>query len=224
MFGPEDRDLLYALTPEWPFRGQRHQLSYTIPIRRMGDQVTGLGDVLLNYRLQIGGGSPWAAAPRLSVIIPTGSVRHVLGDGTAGVQVNLPLSLQHGSSIATHWNAGATLLPRAQEPSGSGGRPRRTLIHYALGGSIIAPVQFPVQLMLEQRLLFEGAIGGTGPVSRTTSWVTSPGVRAAINLGRLQVVPGVAVPLTRTDGRTQAELLLYLSLEHPFKTVGTERR
>src|SRR3712207_6147923 len=40
----------YAFTQEWPFFGQRHQLSYTIPLLRVegvGGGETGIGDVML---------------------------------------------------------------------------------------------------------------------------------------------------------------------------------
>lgn len=219
--GPENRDLFYTFTQEWPFHSQRHQLSFTLPVSRLDGESGGFGDILLNYRLQLGAGArPWAIAPRVSAVLPTGSVRRGLGDGSVGVQVNLPVSYQLTPAVVLHWNAGATLLPRAQGPLIAGERPRRTLINFNLGGSIIAPTQSPVQLLVEQLVLFESAIGGTGDVDRATTWITSPGVRAAINLGRLQIVPGVAVPFTRSGGRTETDLFLYLSFEHPFRSAG----
>src|SRR5689334_1588462 len=44
----------YSFTQEWPVRGQRNQLSYTLPVADQGGRSqTGIGDVLLNYRLQV---------------------------------------------------------------------------------------------------------------------------------------------------------------------------
>lgn len=220
--GPEDRDLFYSFTQEWPFHSQRHQLSFTIPVSRLGGESAGFGDVLINYRWQLGSDSkPWAIAPRISAVLPTGSVRRGLGDGSLGVQLNLPLSYQLVRGVVTHWNAGVTLLPWAKGPLLAGERPRRTLLHFNLGGSLIAPTQSPVQVLVEQLVLFEQAVDGTGDVTRETTWITSPGIRAAVNLGSLQIVPGLALPFTRSDGETRTDVFLYLSLEHPFKSTRT---
>lgn len=102
------RSWSYSLTQEWPLGGQRHQLSYSVPIGQ------GFGDVAINYRQQltgIGGGRS-AFAPRLSLILPTS------GGGTVGVQVNLPVSVTLASGIVSHWNAGATLAQGETEYSG----------------------------------------------------------------------------------------------------------
>ena len=48
-----------ALGQEWPLAGQKHQLSYTVPLAHTDDPLlndTGIGDIALNYRYQIGGG------------------------------------------------------------------------------------------------------------------------------------------------------------------------
>src|SRR4029450_11274297 len=72
----------------------------------------GVGDVLLNYRYQLweeGPGRP-AFSPRVSVILPTGSVVKGWGEGSTGLQINLPFSKQRGD-IYYHWNAGITVTP-----------------------------------------------------------------------------------------------------------------
>ncbi len=220
--GPEDRDLLYSFTQEWPFHSQRHQLSYTLPLSRLDGESAGFGDILLNYRRQLGSGSQrWAVAPRISAVLPTGDVGSGLGDGSPGLQLNLPLSYQLAGGVVTHWNAGVTLLPWARGPRLAGERPKRTLVHFNLGGSLIAPTQSPVQVLVEQLVLFEQSIDGGGEVTRATTWITSPGIRAAVNLGSLQIVPGAALPFTRSGGETTMDLFLYLSLEHPFKSTRT---
>jgi hypothetical protein len=215
--GATRRNLFYTFTQEWPFRSQRHQLSYTLPLTRLDAQSLGLGDVLLNYRLQLGGGHrAWAVAPRLTAVLPTGSVGKGRGDGSPGLQVNIPVSYRLSGNLVTHLNAGGTILPWARGPAGVGGRPKRTLTSGFLGGSLIAPTRLPVQVMVESLVQFESAILPGGGVDRSTSWVLSPGVRAAINLGELQVVPGLAVPFTRSAGVTAHDYFLYLSFEHPF--------
>lgn len=89
-----------GLTQEWPWRSQKHQLSYTIPFAD-GD----LGDVMLNYRYQLRGtgDSTLAIAPRLSLILPTGD------DGQTGLQFNLPISRVYGSRLIGHTNVGGTI-------------------------------------------------------------------------------------------------------------------
>ena len=215
--GASRRDLFYTFTQEWPFKSQKHQLSYTVPVTRLDAQSAGFGDVLLNYRMQMGGGEQrWAFAPRLTAVLPTGSVSRGLGDGSPGLQINFPLSYKVSSQVVTHWNAGGTLLPWAEGPAVVGKRPKRTLANGFLGASIIAPTRMPVQLMVENLVTFDSAIIPGGDVDRSTSWILSPGIRAAFNFGNLQVVPGFAVPFTRTSGETVHDYLVYLSFEHPF--------
>jgi hypothetical protein len=215
--GASRRDLFYNFTQEWPFRSQTHQLSYTVPVSRLDGQSAGIGDVLLNYRRQLGAGErPWAAAPRLSLVLPTGSVSRGRGDGSPGVQVNFPVSYRITRQLVTHLNAGGTILPWAKGPRVSGDRPTRTLTSAFAGGSLIAPARLPVQFMFETLVSYDGAIGAGGTVAHTSSWIMSPGIRAALNLGSLQVVPGFALPFTRSGGETVHDYFLYLSFEHPF--------
>src|SRR5690349_14425684 len=46
------RDWQFTFTQEWPAPYKRHQLSYTIPVQSL-DGTRGMGDVLINYRLQV---------------------------------------------------------------------------------------------------------------------------------------------------------------------------
>lgn len=219
--GANHKDYFYSFTQEWPFTGQKHQLSYTVPVSRFQGQSAGFGDILLNYRYQLGAGeSRWAMAPRLSLVLPTGSVDKGLGDGSPGIQVNLPFSYHLGPQVVTHLNAGGTVLPWAKGPSIGGKRPKRTVSSVFAGGSLIAPVTLPVQLMFESLVTYDGAIDGAGDVQHTSSWIINPGVRAALNVGSLQIVPGFAVPFTRSGGETVHDYFLYLSFEHPFSATA----
>src|SRR6266545_4008587 len=73
----------FTFTQEWPLGTQKHQLSYTIPVLRTASpSTTGLGDAALNYRYQLRGAEePVAIAPRLSLLLPTGSSARGLGTG-----------------------------------------------------------------------------------------------------------------------------------------------
>ncbi|PYP40076.1 MAG: hypothetical protein DMD48_04640, partial [Gemmatimonadetes bacterium] len=65
----------FTFTQEWPLASQTHQLSYTVPLQRTArPSSTGLGDAALNYRYQLRRAAARVAiAPRLSLIVPTGS-------------------------------------------------------------------------------------------------------------------------------------------------------
>jgi hypothetical protein len=105
------RSWSYSLTQEWPLGGQRHQLSFSVPIEG------GVGDVAINYRHQLtglGGGGRAAFAPRLSLLLPTAD------GGSPGLQVNLPVSAMLTRGVVSHWNAGATLT-RSEETVYNGG-------------------------------------------------------------------------------------------------------
>jgi len=189
----------FGFTQEWPFRGMRHQLSYTVPVLHADGNGTGLGDVLLNYRYQLvgDGGTPLHVAPRLSVILPTGSEDQGRGTGSLGLQTNLPASYVLSDALATHWNAGLTL-------DGDSGD-----LDASLGASAIWRVHRSVNLMLET--VWESA--------RDDVVLLNPGVRWAFDFASgLQIVPGVAY--TFALGADDADaLFLYLSFEHPFRQM-----
>src|SRR3954465_6636579 len=84
-----------TFTQEWPLGGIGHQLSYTIPVQHIEELGVGLGDVALNYRYQLVG-TPEArtvAAPRLSLLLPTGEEEAGRGAGGVGFQLNFPVTL-----------------------------------------------------------------------------------------------------------------------------------
>jgi acetylornithine deacetylase len=55
-----------------------------------------------------------AISPRLSLLLPTGDAVQDRGMGGVGLQTNLPISFAINKKIVTHWNVGATWIPRAQ--------------------------------------------------------------------------------------------------------------
>ncbi|MGH9259464.1 MAG: transporter, partial [Acidimicrobiales bacterium] len=124
---------VYTLTQEWPLGGPRHQLSFTLPVLHLSG-LTRVGDIALNYRYQLlGPGGRTAVAPRLSLFLPTGDHEQRLGSGAWGVQVNLPVSVEFGPRLVTHWNAGFFLTPSARSPAGQ----EATIHGYNLGASAI---------------------------------------------------------------------------------------
>jgi hypothetical protein len=182
---------------EWPIAGIRHQFSYTLIALRQGSfssQGVGFGDIFLNYRYQaIGSGETQVAfAPRLSLIVPTGNSDLGQGFGAAGVQTNLPLSIVLNQKFVTHWNAGATFVPHARNSD----RQRASAVAYNLGQSVIWEMTPRVNVMMETFFLSAQKVVGPGKTEWSNTLFLSPGIRWAYNLkNRLQIVPGIAMPI-----------------------------
>lgn len=196
-----------AFTQEWPLFSQTHQFSYTVPYAAIGD-ASGVGDVLLNYRLQVlseHGFTP-AFSPRVSLILPSGSSRDGLGNGHVGWQVNLPFSKQSGD-VYFHWNAGFTHLPRA-EISGA----ESDLFTPHVAGSGIWRLKPMLHLMLEGVLEWQEA------EDRTRVGTISPGFRTGWNSGNAQTIFGFALPISTGGGSTSVGVFGYFSYELPFLT------
>jgi hypothetical protein len=204
----------YTFTQEWPIASQRHQFSYTLPLALpTAGANAGVGDIALNYRFQAvaaGNGSNAAFAPRLSVLLPTGSTRRALGSGSTGAQFNLPVSVQLSRMFVVHSNAGGTYIPSVRDAQGVVG----ALRSFTLGQSAIWLARPTFNVMLEAtwtRAMAEQRGGGT---EQDDVFLLSPGVRGAINLSSgLQIVPGIAFPISN---RRERSLFLYLSFEHAF--------
>jgi len=206
-FRPSGGDWQMTFTQEWPAPGLRHQLSYTLSGASVGPHV-GFGDVYLNYRYQVleeGPGRP-AFSPRVSAIFRSGD--HVIGSDHDGVQVNLPVSKQHGD-FYFHGNGGFTWRPRGEGAD---------LLSPALAGSVIYRLRPMLHLMLESVLTFDAADTPAGTVARTRSFILSPGLRGGWNVAdNAQVILGVGVPTVFSEGESSVGVLGYFSYELPFR-------
>ena len=201
-----------TFTQEWPLGGQTHQLSYTVAYLEAA-RHNGAGDTLINYRYQAtmeGPGRP-AFSPRLSVVIPTGRSHDGLGNGSAGLQVNLPFSKQTGDWY-WHWNAGLTWLPQAKSADDSR---RENLSSPFLAGSAIYRVRPMFNLMLESLVTFDEIMTDTA-TARENGFTLSPGFRAGWDIGDKQLVTGFAVPTTWRGGDSATGIFFYFSYELPF--------
>jgi hypothetical protein len=205
----------YAFTEEWPVGSQRHQLSLTVPVARAGE-ATGVGDLLVNYRLQALEGSRGGAwfSPRLSLVLPTGSVARGHGSGGIGAQVNLPLSVDLGARFVAHSNAGATWIPGAESAVGH----EAATVGWNLGQSLIWRPASRFNVMVELAWTRAEVVDGPDATLHEDSLYLSPGVRFARDFASgLQIVPGVAVPIGIGPSRGDTGVLLYLSFEHPLR-------
>jgi hypothetical protein len=203
----------FGFTQEWPVGGQRHQFSYTVPFVQSGNGA-GVGDMAINYRLQVSAGSPSrpAFSPRVSVLLPSGSSTAGRGSGTSGLQINLPFS-QQAQDVFVHWNAGITWLPSVEPPGVTDGV---TLTSPFLAASVIWRARPMVHPMFETVAVWEHVAGPTGTL-RQRALTISPGVRFGWNLGDRQFVAGVAFPITFLGGANEPGGFLYMSYELPFR-------
>lgn len=213
----------YTFTQEWPFRGQRNQLSYTIPLEHRGGpagSLTKLGDIALNYRLQaVNQPNGVAVSPRVSVLIPTGDDAVGFGRGGVGFQANLPISVLVAPRLVTHFNAGFTITPSASNGVGD----RATTADLNAGASAIFLVSPTLNLMLETGWFREDDVAGQGEAFGNDTFFVSPGLRYAINTrGGLQIVPGIAYTMHVISGPDENLVFIYLSFEHAFRRISAE--
>jgi len=213
------KDWNYSFTQEWPaLRNWRHQLSYTLVGIHSGAFAGtggGVGDMVFNYRYQLigSGDTRFAFAPRVSMLFATGDVTKGRGIGGTGVQTNLPLSLVLHKRLVSHWNAGSTFVPHAQNSA----HLSASSIGYNFGQSLIFLAHPRVNLMLETYANTYQAVVDRGKTEWARTEYISPGVRCAFNFASgLQIVPGVAVPVGIGPTAGEHGIFLYLSFEHPF--------
>jgi hypothetical protein len=185
-----DGDWAFNFTDEWPVGSVRDQLS--VGVLLVDADATGeIGALALNYRRQLVG-NPDAAvivSPRLSLFADLGND----SGSPFALQGNLPVTAVLSGSLVTHWNVGALL--RSGPP-------------IVNAGASVVWLALPWM-----NFLVEGVF--LGESGHQPAYVVSPGVRWAVNLGAVQVVPGVAFPLA-LENRDNDAVFLYLSIEHPF--------
>lgn len=212
-------DWLYTFTEEIPVPNQKHQLSFTLPVQRVGGfsgSRTGVGDIAINYRYQLVANKKTAVAPRFSVLLPTGNFRKERGAGGVGFQFNLPVSVQLSRKSVTHSNAGLTITPRAKNILGE----RARTVDYNLGQSVVWLAAPRFNVLLEAVWNNTEKVVGFRRTSRENEVLINPGIRWAHNFKNgLQIVPGVAVPIGVGPSRGMRGIFFYLSFEHPFRKV-----
>ena len=202
-----------AFTQEWPLFSHTHQFSFTVPAVS-ADGNTGLGDVMINYRLQAldGEGTSLAFSPRVSLILGTGNEDRGLGSGGTGWQINLPFSRQVGDAYF-HWNAGLT---HTADPDELPGERYPVTPHVALSG--IWRVRPMFNVMLESRLEWEEVVTVERRY-RDASVTLSPGFRTGWNVGATQTIVGLAMPITFGLGPATTGVFGYFSYELPFRRM-----
>jgi hypothetical protein len=212
------KDFEYTFTQEWPVFSQKHQFSYTIGYSFLGsNRINGIGDILLNYRYQLTGHDDFVTlAPRFSVIIPTGNEKKDLGNGVWGFQINLPASKRISNDFVCHANAGYTFLPGVKTTTTENITYENAHWNINIGGSAIWLATQKFNLILEVLHNISREADGRNAMITSGQTIVSPGFRYAIDVKNLQIVPGLAVPVTFENGNSDWGAFFYLSFEHPF--------
>jgi len=184
--GVRTRTFNFMFTQEWPVGSQLHQLSYTIPLERISAvgpdareaEVSGTGNVMLNYRLQVfdAENEPFAFAPRCSLILPP-------ADGAegsrVGYQLNLPFSKEFNHWVV-HFNAGLTVGSDVLEIQEAPLPPLGHMLRgYNLGFSVVRVLSPKFHLMLETVGQWDEELLADGSHDHTNAIVISPGFRWA---------------------------------------------
>jgi hypothetical protein len=206
-------DWAYVFTQEWPVnRFPKNQISYSLTASS-GDPG-GLGDSWLNWRYQWKNSERLAVAPRASLILPTGSATAGRGEGSVGLDFNLPISVTTPAGFVFHSNAGMTVVPRAKGSTGDGDATTTLRV----GQSVVWQTRPRFNVLVEALYSRTQAVVAPGRNDWIDLALISPGIRWAYDLKNgLQIVPGIAVPLELTDtSASRWTVLGYLSFEHPF--------
>jgi hypothetical protein len=212
------KDFMYTFTQEWPIVSQKHQLSYMIGYSWLNsNEVNGIPDFMINYRYQLTGHDAFITlAPRFSVILPTGKEEEGLGNGVWGFQFNLPMSKRLSNAFAFHANTGITVFPGVKSVDLLGVENKNTNLNINLGASLIWLPTKNFNIMLEGLHNIARVADLENNMVTENQTILSPGMRFAIDVNNLQIVPGLAVPITFQDGDSDTGLFFYLSFEHPF--------
>jgi hypothetical protein len=213
-----DHEFTFTFTQEWPVTTETHQLSYTLSFLTLNSNLShGIGDIVINYRYQLATKENWAAvAPRLSVIIPTGKSDAGLGNGVFGIQGCIPVSKRLSDQFIVHANAGATILPGVKGTTSAGHEVKKTLGSLYFGASGIWLAERHDNLLLESIYTIESSIGANGEVQHDHTILLNPACRHAIDIGGLEIVPGIGFPVTIRRAFTDVGIFFYLSFEHPY--------
>jgi hypothetical protein len=228
------KDLVYNYTQEIPLADVKHQFSFGISYASLkkpenlgsvnNNYITkGLGDLYLNYRPLLMGKNDWALViPRFTLIVPTGNAHFGLGAGSWGGQFNLAVTKRLNRKITTHYNAGYTLMTKADFYTyAQDGTP--TLVYEKrigtknIGASAIWLVKEKFNLMVESIATFGKEMQEDGSSMNVTTSIINPGFRFAVDIGKVQIVPGAGMLFNFTNQSFDSTGgFFYLSIEPAY--------
>ncbi|HEU4520638.1 MAG TPA: hypothetical protein VFT12_01475 [Thermoanaerobaculia bacterium] len=179
----------YTWTHEWASAERPHRVAWSLPLTP-GPVA---GDLSLDYVYQIKGEeNDWLAiAPRVSAMVP-------FSGSSPGLQLALPVTISHTARFATHWNIRSTWTRGARSSE------------LAVATAAVAAIGADTVVVFESELL----LSPREPRALTVS----PGIRwNARLLGRPGVVPGLAFPVTFSEGASSAGVAFHVMFEHSLR-------
>lgn len=227
-------DFVYNYTQEIPLADVKHQLSFGVSYASLKQPenfsllnknylTNGLGDIFINYRPLLWGKNSWALViPRFTLILPTGNAGYGLGSGSLGGQFNLAVTKRLSRKLTTHYNAGYTFFADVDHYAYSeDGTPtldyEKGMGTKNIGASLIWLVKPKFNLMLEYVGAWGHEIQDDGSLSQLNTAVINPGFRFAVDVGKVQFVPGLGVPFNFTNGAFETTgAFFYLSIEPAY--------
>lgn len=126
------------------------------------------------------------------------------------------------SKITTHYNAGYTLLKKADYYTYQGdGTPvltyEKNIASKNIGASTIWLVRPKFNLMVEYTSSFGQFINENGISGKDNSTTINPGFRFAVDIGKVQIVPGAGVPINFSNGTfANTGAFFYFSIEPAY--------
>ena len=206
----EFRPDLFLFTQEWPLFSDRHQFSYSLPLRGLSSRsgAAYLENLILNYRFQLLNDEKIFFAPRLTAILPVHN--KVISSSSSGIEINLPFSIPLNKFWIMHVNAGGNYLMKKMK-----GADYEAHTNTSFSGlSFIYQPSNTFNVMNEFLYTVEST-SYANAASSAAVFAWNPGFRAAINFkSGLQIVPGFSVPFQFYNHMTNAGFLFYLSFEH----------
>jgi hypothetical protein len=215
----------FAYCHEIPIGDHFHQFSYNLAYSFLKTtsatgSAHGVGDLLLNYRPLIGGKQHWILLiPRFSLVVPTGKSDNNLGFGGWGGQFNLAMTKRISRNLTTHINSGFTFISKAdfyadQDTGESAKKYEKDLWTGQFGLSVIFAAKKNFHMMLESFLDTEESARNDASFVKNQRLTINPGFRFALNVGKIQIVPGMGIPIEMSDGNdVSTGAFFYLSLE-----------
>ena len=225
-------NFFYGYTQEIPLADVKQQFSFGFSyasFKKPTDptnsnvKTNGIGDILLNYRPLVWGKNDWALViPRFTVIVPTGNAQYGFGQGGWGGQFNLAVTKRLNSKITTHYNAGYTVIAKADHHIYSAdGTPtlayEKNIGTSNVGASAIWLVKPKFNFMVEYVATFSKSIEDDGKLVGLNNSIINPGFRFAIDVGKIQIVPGLGLPFNFTSKHLDGTgVFFYLSIEPAY--------
>jgi hypothetical protein len=220
----------YWYSQEIPLENEKHQLSFAVNYQSIRKHTAtgynhtenGFGDVTFCYRpLIFGKNRRLLMVPKFNVIIPSGNAQKGFGSGGWGGEFGVAVTKRIIPVLITNYNIGYSFVSHAdyyadaQDGSPAVKSERDCTTKY-LGVSAIWLVRPKFNLMMEYLITYGKTYSG-GNWRMCNNATLNPGFRFALQIGKMQIVPGIGLPLNFSGNQlNNAGLLVYLSIEHDY--------